>query len=497
MDVMFWKKGKSRIDHKKNESQNMVQTDITIDALRQILANMDDAEIIERQTNKDQKVTLLYIKTLINQERLNESIIEPLIRCSHDTIYECIASSKISKITTLEEAQKQLVQGSILLNDSLQNQWWAVHLENPLSRAIETSQTETILYGPKDSFSEQVGQNITMIRRRIPLTTLKTEKFTVGSQSKTTVVLMYIEGLTNPEFISIARNKLSTIDFDLFLDSSHIATFMEDHYHSIFPQFQQTDRPDICAYSLSIGKLTFLVDNTPFAFVAPITFFDLFQSPEDYIHRWLVASFLRCIRYVSYFLSITTVPLYVGLTTHHYQMIPLQILSVLLESRSKLPLTPFWEAFLMLITLEIIREASLRMPTKSGQTLGVIGGIVIGQASVEAGFASKVLIVVVGISAIASFLVPNYLVTKSTTIIQFVFLILSSFLGVFGIMLGMIGLLAHLNALTSLKQPYFAPVAPFYGKDWIDLFIRGPLHWMKTRPDHLRPLQKWRYSRRR
>jgi hypothetical protein len=151
----------------------------------------------------------------------------------------------------------------------------------------------------------------------------------------------------------------------------------------------------------------------------------------------------------------------------------------------------------MLITLEIIREASLRMPTKSGQTLGVIGGIVIGQATVEAGFVSKVLIVVVGISAIASFLVPNYLMTKSTTLIQFAFLILSSFLGVLGIVFGMIGLLAHLNALTSLKQPYFAPVAPFYGKDWIDLFIRGPLHWMKTRPEHLRPLQKWRYNRRR
>ncbi|GEN33497.1 spore germination protein [Aneurinibacillus danicus] len=494
---MFWKKSRSKAEHGKNEPRNTAQAAVTIDALRHTVANMDDAEIIERNTKNDQKVTLLYIRTLIDQERLNEAIIEPLTRCSQDTIYECIAASKVSKIITLEEAQKQLMLGSVLLNDSLQNQWWAARLENPLSRAIETSQTETILYGPKDSFSEEVEQNITMIRSRIPLTTLKTEKFTVGSLSKTTVVLMYIEGLINPEFISIARNKLSTIDFDLFLDSSHIATFMEDHTHSVFPQFQQTDRPDVCAFSLGIGKLTLLVDNTPFALVAPMTFFHLFQSPEDYIHRWLVASFLRCIRYISYFLSITTVPLYVALTTHHYQMIPLEIFSVLLESRSKLPLTPFWEAFLMLITLEIIREASLRMPTKSGQTLGVIGGIVIGQATVEAGFVSKVLIVVVGISAIASFLVPNYLMTKSTTLIQFAFLILSSFLGVLGIVFGMIGLLAHLNALTSLKQPYFAPVAPFYGKDWIDLFIRGPLHWMKTRPDYLRPLQKWRYSRRR
>jgi len=166
------------------------------------------------------------------------------------------------------------------------------------------------------------------------------------------------------------------------------------------------------------------------------------------------------------------------------------------ESRSKLPFTPFWEAIVMLTILEIIKEASLRMPTKSSQTLGVIGGIVIGQAAVQAGFASKVLIVLVCISTISSFLVPNYLMTKANTLIQFGFLLLSSFFGVFGIAMGAIAILAHLNGLTSLKQPYFSPIAPFYWKDWIDLFIRGPLINMKSRPDHLHPLQKWRYKRR-
>jgi hypothetical protein len=178
-------------------------------------------------------------------------------------------------------------------------------------------------------------------------------------------------------------------------------------------------------------------------------------------------------------------------------MIPLQNLYVLLESRSQLPYTPFWEGFLMIITLEIIKEASLRMPTKTSQTLGVIGGIVIGQAAVAAGFGSKVLIVLMGISAISSFLVPNYLVTKSSTIIQITFLVLSAFLGILGIVIGIIAVLARLNGLTSLKQPYFAPISPFHGKDWLDLFIRGPLHWMKTRPEYLRTLQKWRYNRRR
>ncbi|TGE31346.1 spore germination protein [Desulfosporosinus sp. Sb-LF] len=495
---MFWRKVKSRSDHEQHKPYNEVQNKaVTLDALKKLVANMDDVEIIEHQINPKKRVTLLYIRTLINQERLNEAIIEPLIHHSPASINEWISVCKVSEVSVLDEAQKQLMGGSILLHDCSEDQWFAIKLENPLSRSIESSEIETILYGPKDSFSEQIEQNITLIRRRLPLTSLKTEMFTVGSLTKTPIILMYIEGLTNPELVSIAKDKIHTIDYDIFLDSSQVAAFMEDNVHSIFPQFQQTDRPDLCVYALGAGKLTILVGNTPFVLIAPITFFDLFISPDDYIHRWLVGSFLRWIRYISFVLSITMIPLYVSINTHHYQMFPLQVLFVLLESRSKMPFTPFWEAFLMLIIIEIIIEASLRMPTKTGQTLGVIGGIVIGQASVDAGFASKVLIVTVGISTIASFLVPNYFMVKANRLLLFGFLFLSSVLGIFGMVLGTIGLLAHLNGMTSLKQPYFAPVAPLHINDWKDLFIRAPLRWIKTRPEYLHPQQKWRYSRRR
>ncbi|PLR80598.1 spore germination protein [Bacillus sp. V33-4] len=494
---MFWKKKKHHGNNDKKGPPYNQDAKVTLEALKQMTSNMADAENVQLQTANAQKVETVYIRTLIDQERFNESVVQPLKSCTSGSVDQCISAAKATKLNTLDEAASQLMAGSVLLHDPKQKQWLAVKLKNPLGRAIESSETETILYGPKDSFSEQFEQNITLIRRRLPLTSLKTEKYIVGTRSKTTVVTMYIEGIINPKVLSIAREKVSNVDYDLILESSNLAVFMEDHEHSVFPQFQQTDRPDMCAYSLGVGKLVILIGNTPFALIAPITFFHLFQSPEDYIHRWIVASFLRLIRYVSFFLSITLIPVYVALNTHHYQMIPLQILFVLMESRSKLPFSPFWEAALMLLTLEIIKEASLRMPTKTGQTLGVIGGIVIGQAAVEAGFASKVLIVLVGISAIASFLVPNYLVSKANTIIQFIFLFFSYLFGILGIALGLVCLLAHLNALTSLKQPYFAPVAPFFLEDWKDFLIRAPLTWLKTRPEHLQPVQKWRYRRRR
>lgn len=463
-----------------------------LDELKQKLNNMDDAEVVEHKMGTRTTVHVLYIKTLIDQERLNEAIIQPLHRSAGISLSPCITNAKVSEVLSMEDAEQKIMQGFILLNDSVNDQWIGVQMENPLGRAVEPSQTETVIYGAKDSFSEQIDKNITMLRRRLPITTLKTESFTVGSLSKSKVVLLYIDELINPDYVSLARKKIESVDYDQLLDSSQLAAFIEDHHHSVLPQFIQTDRPDACAQALGEGKLTLLISNSPFALIGPITFFQLFQSPEDYFLRWPVASALRLIRYGSFVVSLTMIPFYVALTTFHYQMIPLQTLFVLLESRSKLPFTPFTEGFFMIITLEIIKEASLRMPSKTSQTLGVIGGIVIGQAAVEAGFASKILIVLMGISAIAFFLIPNYQVTKSMVLMQVLLLILASFLGLPGIVIGLIGILAHIHGLTSLGQPYFAPIAPFYGKDWMNLFIRGPLIWMKTRPKNLKPLRKSR-----
>lgn len=262
-----------------------------LDELKEKLNHMDDAEVVEHSMGPSASVHLLYINTLINQERLNEVIIQPLHRSDGNSLSSCLTNSKLSEVISIEDAEQKIMQGFILLYDSVNNQWLSVQLENPLGRAVEPSETETVIYGAKDSFSEQIDKNITMLRRRLPITTLKTESFTIGSLSKTKVVLMYIDGLTNPEFVSLARDKINSVDFDQFLDSSQLAAFIEDHNHTVFPQFLQTDRPDACAYALGEGKLTILVSNSPFALVCPITLFHLFQSPEDYFLRWPIASF--------------------------------------------------------------------------------------------------------------------------------------------------------------------------------------------------------------
>ncbi|AJO17502.1 MULTISPECIES: spore germination protein [Bacillus] len=484
----------------KRKGAGLRSAPITKDALLDATAGMADAVIEEHETKGGQKAVFYYLHTIIDRVMLQQSIIRPLIMSAEEeSIYRCLKTFvlHVEPIVSLETAKEWLMSGSIIIHDPDRQQWFAIPIENRVGRQIEPSQTETVMYGPKDSFTEQLDVNLSLLRRRLPLTNLKAERLTVCSLSKTSVVIVYIAGLTNPELIEEARKKIAETDFDMIFDSAQLTELIEDHHHSIFPQFQQTERPDISAYNLSIGKVAILVDQTPFVLHAPITFFHLFHSAEDYTTRWPVASFFRMLRYASFFLSILLIPFYVALSTHHYHMFPLQILYVLIESRSKVPFTPFWEAVLMLLVIEIIKEASVRMPTKSSSTLGVISGIVIGEAAVQAGFVSKVLIVLVGISTVASFLVPNYIVAKGHTLIHFTMLVFSACLGFFGLIFGMIGLFVHLNGLTSLKQPYFAPITPLYWRDWLDLFIRSPLIWLKKRPEYLHTLQKWRYVKRR
>ncbi len=465
---------------------------MTIEQIQKRFQHVHDAYVQELAWN-GQTATLFYVRSLIDSDQLRTDILFPLLYAHKESVNHAIISDQVKAVPNIEKAIEEALQGAVIV--FIERQTLAVKIASTISRAIETSEQEAIVYGPKDSLSELLEQNLTMIRRRLPVPELKSCTYTLGTLSKTNVVVLYMEGIANPDLIRTALEKTANIQFDAFFDSSHISAFLEDDVNSVFPQFQQTDRPDAIAAALSSGKVVWLVANTPFALIAPITFFNLFQSPEDYIHRWTVGSFLRILRFLSFLLAIVLTPVYVALTTHHYYSIPLEILYLLMESRSEIPFAPFWEATLMLLTLEILKEASLRMPTKSGQTLGIVGGIVIGQAAVEANLASNILIIHIAISAIASFLVPNYLMTNSSKLIQFGLLVLAAWLGMWGIVFGTVCVIIHLTGLTSLGQPYFAPLIPMYWKDWKDTIIRVSLTKMKERPAYLNPIAKLRMKK--
>jgi len=474
--------------------KNKKTGELSATVLQERFRHMSDFYQRSLITKFDQTYLLFFLQSLIDTESLNRFIILPLLDGIENGVVQNISSVELEPVTLLKEAEQKILAGCVLIIDNQTNQFWLAKIPNLISRSIETSQQENILYGPKDSFTELVDQNITLIRRRLPLAQLKSELFTIGSLSKTKVLLIYLEGIIDPALVETAREKIKLIDYDIFLNTPELASFLEENKNSVFPQSQISDRPDATASALASGKVAILMDGTPFALIAPITFFELFQSPQDYIHRWPVATFLRALRFFAFFIVLSLTPAYVAISTYHYEMIPLQILVIITGSRSEIPLTPFWEALSMMLTVEILKEASLRMPTKTAQTLGIVGGIVIGQAAVQSGLTSNTMVVSVAISSIASFLVPNYLMTSSSKLLQYIFLGLAAIWGFLGIIIGFTWMCIHLNSLSSLNRSYIAPLSPWYTGDWKDTLVRLPIQSLKTRPEYLKTLRDQRFE---
>jgi len=251
--------------------------------------------------------------------------------------------------------------------------------------------------------------------------------------------------------------------------------------------------PDRLSLALLKGKVGVLLDRSPAAIYGPTTFFSFFESTEDVYMRWNMGSFLRMLRLVAIFLSVLLTPAYVAVLTYHYEVIPSPLLVSLGQSRSNVPFPPIFEALLLEFIIEMLREAGARLPTKVGQTMGIVGGIVIGQASVEAGFTSNILIIIIAISALGSFTTPSYIMGSAIRIVRFPIIILAGFWGGVGIMIGFCILLIHLLRMSTLGRPYLTPIYPFSYHDLRYSIFRLPLQYLGGRPETNEPTDKRRY----
>ena len=253
-----------------------------------------------------------------------------------------------------------------------------------------------------------------------------------------------------------------------------------------------TERPDAAASHLMQGRICVVVDRSPSVLIAPMTMTAFFQSVDDYSTRWIAASFIRFLRFFAFFVAAFLPALYIAVISFNYEIIPLNLLLSIGESRGQVPFSPILEALIMELTLEMLREAGIRLPAPIGQTVGIVGGIVIGQTAVQAGIVSNIMVVVVALTGISSFIIPNYDMSSAIRLIRFPMMLLSSMFGIFGLTIGWMILIAHLISLESLGTPYGSPLAPFRIKDMKDTFVRLPLWLMKSRPTSTQPLQKKR-----
>lgn len=343
-------------------------------------------------------------------------------------------------------------------------------------RGVQEPSSQTVVRGPKDGFSETLRTNTALIRRRIKDPNLWLETKQLGKKSKTDVGIMYIKGIANEKMVKEVHTRLDKIKIDAILESGYIEELIQDSTFTPFPTVFNTERPDTVAAALLEGRIAILVDGTPFILIVPALLINFFQASEDYYQRADIATLIRLLRYLSFFLALLTPSAYIAVTTFHQEMLPTPLLISLAAQRDGVPFPAIVEAILMEITFEILREAGVRMPRAVGSAISIVGALVIGQAAVEAGIVTATMVIVVSLTAISSFVSPTFNMGIAVRILRFGFMILAGTFGLFGIILGLIAMVLHLSSLRSFGIPYLSPNAPFILQDQKDNFFRLP-HW--------------------
>jgi spore germination protein len=417
------------------------------------------------------EIKIYYFDYLI-EKAIYEQHLSELRKLTKEELQSYLSQSEYKVLQNVTEIEESILSGSGIL--FFNDRPYEILVKNGEIRQIAPSESETVILGAHDAFVESIEVNLSLLRRRVLSSKLKAIKLHVGNQAKKVVYLLYMEDLVSLSDLDHLKKRLETVKNEAIADTNMLVQYIDEHPNSPFPQFYTTERPDVTVYKLFDGKIVGLLENSPYAFCTPVSFFDFMESMDDFGQRWIVSSFIRVMRYIAFLVTLLFTALYVSVTTYHYEMIPQALLPTLLESRSRVPFPPIIEALFLEFLLELLREAGARLPTKVGQTIGIVGGIVIGQAAVEAGITSNILIIVVAASAIASFVIPSYLMSASIRIVRFSFIVIAGFWGNIGIVFGMGLLIIHLSGLTNLNSPYLIPISPMYPRFFKYTLLRGP-----------------------
>ncbi|GAA3407455.1 spore germination protein [Paenibacillus hodogayensis] len=396
-----------------------------------------------------------------------------------------ISGGQVIEVVSFGELYEGLLNGNSILLIEGCSRGLSIGTQELRARSVEEPNVQSVVRGPREGFTEVLSWNTSMIRRKIANRHLWIESLKIGKVTKTDVAILYIENIVAEDVLDEVRARIAKIDIDGILESNYIEEHIRDKQITPFPTIFNTERPDVVAAGLLEGRVAILVDGTPFALLVPALFTQFFQSSEDYYQKPDFATLIRMLRFLSFVLAMLTPSLYIAITTFHQEMLPTTLLYSLASQREGVPFPAFIEALLMETTFEILREASVRMPKTIGQSISIVGTLVIGQASVEAGLVSAAMVIVVSITAISNFVLPAFNMGISARIVRFLLMILAASFGLFGIFMGIIVIVVHLCGLTSFGVPYMAPLAPFRMSDQKDTLFRIPLPDMLKRPASL------------
>lgn len=350
-------------------------------------------------------------------------------------------------------------------------------------RSVSKTNIEQVIRGPKEAFTESIYTNTALVRRKIKTPLLKFEEHIVGRLSRTIVYISYLQGIADDNVVKEVRKRIDAIDVDSILESGYIEELIEDTPYTVFPQLQHSERPDKVAAAIMEGRVTVFVDGTPFVLIIPGLFIQFFQSSDDYYERFTAATAIRMIRFIFIGVALLLPGAYVAVILYHKEMIPTQVFISIIQAGHGTPFPILIEALIMEISFEALREAGIRLPGPANQTVGIVGALIIGDAAVRAGIVSPTMVIIISITGVASFSIPSYDMGYSIRILRFFMIILGAFLGLYGIVLGVLMLLIHLASLRSFGKDYLSPIAPLSLVQLKDVVARFPWWAMNKRPE--------------
>lgn len=462
-----------------------------IETIKEIFNN-DDTLVIrqfENQYDNKLKCCIFFADGMVNTEIINENIISPIVSSSliksgnkaiHILQYQIIIANQISKTDSLVKLVEAIINGDTVLFVDNSPEALIINTKGWKTRAIEEPPSEKILKGPREGFTESVIVNLSMIRRRIASNNLRFKFVILGKETRTKACICYIEGIVNEKILDELYKRLQSFDIDGALGSNYLQEFIKDEPLSPFKTIGNTERPDVVSARLLEGRIAIILDGTPAAITLPYLFIEYFQSSEDYYLNFYFGSIGRLLRILGFIITTSVPAIYLALVTFHQELIPTPLVLSISAARQGVPFPTVVELIGLLTVFEILREAGTRMPTYIGQALSIVGALVLGQAAVQARFVSAPIVIIVALAGITGLMIPT--LTGISIIARTTLLLLSSALGLYGYVFGMLGIGIHLFSMRSFGVPYMANVTSLKLQDLKDTFIRAPWWYMEYRP---------------
>ncbi|WP_348620860.1 spore germination protein [Paenibacillus polymyxa] len=462
-------------------------------ALRDIFKDCSDIVYRELMISPERKGLLAYFEGTVKSEDLQDHILRPVILGMMlkdpevNGKLEPLDETRISMSQTKTMDEWKMVSAAILDGNAAlfvdgTPRAYIFSAKGGVRRGVEEPQTEAVIRGPREGFTETLRVNTALLRFKLKTSKLKMYSMTIGTETQTSVVLTYVEGIIDSKLVEDVKKRLSDIKIDGVLETGYIEELIEDHPFSPFPQMEYTERPDTVTAQLLEGRFAIFVDGTPFALIGPVTMWQMMQASEDYYERFFISNMVRWIRFLFLIMALFLPALYVAVTTFHHDMLPTTLILSIAAARESIPFPALVEALMMEISFEALREAGIRLPKTVGQAVSILGALVIGQAAVQAGIVSAPIVIVVSLTGIASFTIPRFNFAITVRLLRFPIMLMAGLFGLFGIIIATTLIATHLTKLTSFGVPYMSGYSPYNHMDQKDIVVRAPWWKMTKRP---------------